>query len=80
MFGGGAMDENLFPMEETLVINGNNKLINVLLDLPEDKKEDAQVVCHHIYDLAMLSYKQMSPEDMNEFIIRSNEILLKILS
>ena len=79
MFG-NSMDESMFPVEETLVINANNKLINVLVNLPEDKKEDAELICQHIYDLAMLSYKQMSTDAMTKFIARSNEILLKVLS
>lgn len=79
MFG-NSMDENLFPVEETLVINGNNKLINALINLSEDKKEDSIMICQHIYDLAMLSYKQMSTESKLKFIARSNEILLKVLS
>ena len=79
MFGGG-MDASMFPTEETLVINGNNKLVNALINLPEDKKEETEMICNHIYDLAMLSYKQMSAEDMSKFIARSNEMLLKIIS
>jgi molecular chaperone HtpG len=76
----GGMDENMFPVEETLVINGNNRLIKALLDLSKDKKEDTEMVCRHIYDLAVLSHKQMSTDAMNGFIMRSNEILLKICS
>lgn len=79
MFGGN-MNENMFPTEETLVINRNNKLVNSLLDLSEDKKEDSEMVCQHIYDLAMLSHKPMSTEAMAKFVARSNEILLKIIS
>lgn len=79
MFGGG-MNANMFPTEETLIINGNNKLINALINMPEDKKEDTTMICQHIYDLAMLSHKQMVTDDMTKFITRSNEILYKILS
>ena len=70
----------MFPTEETLVVNGNNKLVNALINLPDDKKEDKEMICNHIYDLAMLSYKQMSSEDMAKFIARSNDMLLRILS
>jgi molecular chaperone HtpG len=76
----GGRDENMFPMEETLVINGNNKLIKALLGLSKDKKEDTEMICRHIYDLAVLSHKQMSTDAMNGFIMRSNETLLKICS
>lgn len=79
MFGGG-MDASLFPVEETLVINGNNKLINLLMNLSQDNKEDSEMICRHIYDLAVLSHKQMGTDAMAEFIARSNEILLKLIS
>lgn len=78
MFGG--MNESMFPAEETLVINGNNSLINVLLDLPVERNEDRTMLCRHIYDLAMLGYKQMSTDDMSKFILRSNEIMMKLIS
>lgn len=79
MFGGN-MDESLFPVEETLVINSSNSLINGLLNMPQDKQEDIDMICRHIFDLAMLGYKQMSTEAMAEFIKRSNEILLRAVS
>lgn len=79
MFGNG-MNMNMFPTEETLVINGNNKLVSALLNLSEDRLADSTLICKHIYDLAMLSHKQLSTEEMSSFIQRSNEILLKILA
>lgn len=84
MFGGmngmSGMNENMFPTEETLVLNINNKLINLIINSAPDKKEDTTMICQHVYDLAMLSYKTMSGDEMAKFITRSNEILLKIIS
>ncbi len=34
------------------------------------------VICEQLYDLAMLSHKQFSPEEMTKFVQRSNEILM----
>lgn len=71
---------NPFPKEQTLVINKNNNLVKALLDLKADKQreEDVKLICQHIYDLAMLSHRPMEPEEMTNFIKRSNEILLKL--
>lgn len=76
MFGG--MDvKNMFPEEHTLVLNKNNRLINSIVELNKnpDKKENLALIVHHVYDLAMMSHKQLEPEAMTEFIQRSNQIL-----
>jgi len=44
----------------------------------ESKKEDATLVCQHVYDLAMMSHKQLEPEAMTKFIERSNLLLEKL--
>ncbi|MPM87990.1 Chaperone protein HtpG [bioreactor metagenome] len=80
MFGGMDMGD-MFPQEETLVINKNNSLINKVVELnkSEDKKELVDLICSHVYDLAMISHKQLDADAMSEFIKRSNEILLKVI-
>ncbi len=80
MFGGMDMG-NMFPKEQTLVLNSSNKLVKALLDLKEkdERKEDVKLVSEHIYDLAMMSHQTLSPDAMAKFIQRSNEILMKVL-
>ena len=78
MFGG--MDMNaMFPKELTLVLNTRNNLIQALLKLKdeESRKDDAKMICEQVYDLAMMSHKQLEPEAMNKFIERSNLILMR---
>jgi molecular chaperone HtpG len=77
MFGG--MDANMFPEEQTLVINNKNELVKKIISLSEDKakKEDVNMMCEHVYDLAMLSHKQLDSQSMTKFIERSNELLIK---
>ena len=48
----------------TLVINTANPVIQKFIGLDEDKKA---FVANQIYYLAMLSYKKLSPEEMDEF-------------
>ena len=82
MFGMGGMDtSNMFPDEETLLLNRNNALIQSVVRLSEDssKKDDVKLICQHVYDLAMLSHKQLEPEAMTAFIERSNKLLEKLV-
>lgn len=62
----------MFKEEYTLVINTSNALIKKLTSLDEENKK---LVCEHIYDLAMLCNKPLSPEDMTKFVRRSNKIM-----
>ena len=41
----------------------------------EENKEDVTLLCQHVYDLAMMSHKQLEPEAMTRFIERSNILL-----
>lgn len=78
MYGAMGMDMgSMFPEEQTLVLNRNNSLIRAVSKLKdqENKKDEAHMICQHIYDLAMMSHKQLEPEAMTRFIERSNRIL-----
>lgn len=78
----GGMDiNNMFPSEETLVLNKNNKLINKVLEMSksDEKKEDTNMICQHIYDLALIGNKQLDAEAMSRFIERSNKLLEKLV-
>ncbi len=67
--------------EETLVLNTNNSLIKRVLEMREDesRKEDLNLACEHIYDLAMLTHKPLSVDEMTAFIERSNKLLERII-
>jgi len=79
MFGGMDMG-HMFPREETLVLNRKNSLIQSVLGLmdKEDKKDDVKLICEHVYDLAMMSHRQLEPEAMTRFLERSNRILSRL--
>ncbi len=74
-----AMFAHVKP-DETLVLNRSNKLVKALLSLSEkeDKKEDASLLSHQIYDLALMSYRPLTSEEMTAFLDRSNQILEKL--
>lgn len=82
MYGMNGMDfGNMFQDEQTLVLNRTNPLIKAIAGLSgnESRKEDLMLICRHVYDLAMMSHKQLEPEAMANFIERSNTLLGKLV-
>lgn len=79
MFGGIDMPD-MFKEERTLVVNNNNPIIKKIssIDL-EGKEEKVNLICNYILDLALLSNKELSPEEMDNFINRSNKLLSMII-
>lgn len=77
----GMDTSSMFPSEETLVLNRKNGLVKAILEKNSDeaKKEDIKLIGEHIYDLAMMSHKQLDSDAMAKFIERSNKILTKII-
>jgi len=77
---GGGMSE-MFENQETLVLNNNSKLVQTLFAIKDDpsRKEDADMVTMQIYDLAMMSHKPLSNEQMTKFIERSNMLLERVM-
>ena len=70
MYGGGA---DMFPTEETLVLNANNGLVKYVLNNRDGEK--TPMLCEQLYDLAKLAHGSLSPERMTKFIARSSEIM-----
>ncbi|MBZ9692626.1 molecular chaperone HtpG [Clostridium sp. M14] len=82
MYATMNMPAGMFDEEKTLVVNNNNTIVKKIISLYEEdsKKEDVKFICEHIFDLAKIANKELSPEDMDEFIKRNNELLGKVLS
>ncbi|HIY02256.1 MAG TPA: molecular chaperone HtpG [Candidatus Blautia faecipullorum] len=74
MYNMYGMDPGMFGGQETLVLNANHPLVRYLGENQES--EHAEVICQQLYDLAMISHKPLSPEEMTKFVQRSNEIML----
>ena len=76
MYNMYGMDPSMFGGQETLVLNANNKLVQYVLEHKEG--ENIQMFCEQLYDLALISHRQLTPEEMTKFVTRSNEIMLKL--
>ena len=78
---GMNMPFGAMPSEETLVLNGNNNVVKLLLKIKDDetKKDETKLICNQIYDLATMSHKHLDMNSMTSFIERSNKILEMLL-
>ena len=76
MYNMYGMDPSMFGGQETLVLNAKHPLVQFVADNKDSDK--TPVICEELYDLAMLSHKQLSPEEMTRFVQRSKEILLML--
>ena len=74
MYGMMGMDPSMFGSDATLVLNANHPLVQYVLKNGEGEHTD--LFCKQLYDLALLGNKPLNPEEMTEFIKRSNEIML----
>ena len=74
MYGMGGMDPSMFGSQATLILNANHPLVKFLVE--HKRSKNVPVICKQLYDLAMLSHKPLSPEEMTAFVQRSNEIMM----
>ena len=74
MYNMYGMDPNMFGGQETLILNANHPLVKYLAENQESDK--TSLICEQLYDLAMMSHKQLSSEEMTKFVKRSNDILM----
>ena len=68
----GNMFGNAGPASETLIVNTDNSVVKKLPALDSEKQE---LLCKHIYDLALISQRKLTAEELDGFISRSVEVL-----
>jgi len=77
-----------FPEEHILVVNTAHPLIQNLVNLNQGSilqgnnqspsGELANLICHHVYDLALMAQKGFDAEGMKAFVERSNQVLTRL--
>ncbi|MEY2979578.1 MAG: molecular chaperone HtpG [Prochlorotrichaceae cyanobacterium] len=81
--------ENLeFPDDHVLMVNSNHPLIQNLMNLNQGAiiqgagqsptGELAQMICQHVYDLALMAQKGFDANGMKSFVQRSNKVLTEL--
>ncbi len=69
-----------FLDEHTLVVNTSHPLIQNLQTLAGEGKnpELVKLLCHHVYDLALVTHKSFDAETARSFVERSNQVLTQL--
>ncbi|MEG4283658.1 molecular chaperone HtpG [Microcoleus sp. A006_D1] len=77
-----------FPEEHVLLVNTSHPLIQNLASLSQGaiiqgggespSAQLASMICHHVYDLALMAQKGFDAEGMQDFVERSNQVLTKL--
>jgi molecular chaperone HtpG len=77
-----------FPEEHVLLVNTSHPLIQNLASLSQGaiiqsggespSAQLANMICHHVYDLALMAQKGFDAEGMKDFVERSNQVLTKL--
>ena len=76
---GMGTDMSQFKQPGTLVLNAQNELVKYVMDrVGTDNEGEADMFLEQLYDLAKLANEPLSPEEMNKFIARSNEIMIQL--
>ncbi len=71
-----GMDSSMFGGESvTLVLNANHPLVEYVV-AHKDDEDKVPMICEQLYDLAMISHKPLTPDEMTKFVARSNEIMM----
>ena len=74
MYNMYGMDPSMFGQNgQTLVLNANNELVKYISEHSDG--ENTALFCEQLYDLALLSHAPLTPEQMTNFIARSNKIM-----
>ena len=76
MYAMPGMDMPYGDEGETLILNANHPLVSYIIEHKDS--ENVDIFCEQLYDLAKISQAPLSPEAMTDFIVRSNEIMLKL--
>jgi molecular chaperone HtpG len=77
-----------FPEDHILVVNTAHPLIQNLANINKGSlvgtdgdspnQQLVNLVCQHVYDLALMAQKGINAENMNAFVKRSNQVLTKL--
>ncbi|NGX36132.1 MAG: hypothetical protein K1000chlam1_00969, partial [Candidatus Anoxychlamydiales bacterium] len=67
------------PATQTLVINTNSKIVDKIYSLNKLKPDLAKRLAQEVYDKALLSQKELKPQDFAAYISKSTQNLEELL-
>ena len=68
-----GMSADMYGSQETLVLNAGHPLVKYVRENADSA--NAPLIARQLYDLALLSHKPLSQEEMTAFVKRSNQIM-----
>ncbi len=74
-----TMPSALFDKKK-FVVNTNSKLINSLPELNAKDPDLAKDLITQLYELSLLSQRELDPAKLSEFVLRSNRVLEKLVN
>lgn len=75
----GSSSELLAMQKSTFVVNTNNRLLASIQKLDAKNPELAKELVQEVYDLALLSQREMMPDQLQQFVERTNVIMEKLM-
>ncbi len=80
MYAAYGMDMGaLGDEDQTLVLNADNALVQRIMNEGEEPSESGKLIAEQLYDEALLAKKALSGERMENYIKRTQELLVKAL-
>ena len=71
---------NSITSRRTFVVNTNSKLIQAIYGLKDKSPELAKEMTEHLFDLSLLSQKELDPAALSDFVSRSNRVLENLIT
>ncbi|MBR2562585.1 MAG: molecular chaperone HtpG, partial [Eubacterium sp.] len=78
MYSMNGMDfgNDMFQADTTLILNARNELVQYVFE--HRRTKNVATFVEQLYDLAMLSNRPLTPDEMTRFVARSNEIMKEL--
>ncbi len=70
----------MLPQESRFVINTKNPLIKQVCQLNEKSPELAEQISKQLYQLSLLSGKEMKPEQLGDFVTKSQRLIASLVN
>ena len=77
MYGMSGLDLSLYAAPGTLVLNANHPLVKYIAE--HEDGNFTNLICRQLYDLAKLTNKPLTSDEMTAFIQRTNNLMLQIV-
>jgi molecular chaperone HtpG len=62
--------QNLLNLDQSAILTASGQ--------PSEASETANLICNHVYDLALMAQKSFDANSMKTFLERSNKLLTKL--